>query len=206
MSIEPGYGETPLPFDELDALLPAVRSSLAEPVTMAAVYDLEQAIEEEVAEELLTAAFLGELELDLLLSDTYLRELHLRLYGDIWGWAGKYRRHEYNIGIGWSNIPSEVRGALETIRYRWDHTKDWTPRDLGIAAHAELVRIHPFTDGNGRSTRLLADLIFAAAQDAESLEMYDWRIEKSEYIRLLREYDQHRNPLSLAVFIPVYAL
>ncbi|MFF5083844.1 Fic family protein [Actinoplanes sp. NPDC000266] len=38
-----------------------------------------------------------------------------------------------------------------------------TPRELGIAAHAEIVRIRPFADGNGRSTRLLADLVFIAA-------------------------------------------
>ncbi|WP_251981929.1 Fic family protein [Mycobacterium tuberculosis] len=39
------------------------------------------------------------------------------------------------------------------------HTDDWTGRQLGIVVHADLVRIHPFTDGNGRTTRLLADLV-----------------------------------------------
>lgn len=50
MSLDPGYGETPLPFDELDALLPKVRDSLPEPITRAAVYDLEQSVQEEVVE------------------------------------------------------------------------------------------------------------------------------------------------------------
>lgn len=95
---------------------------------------------------------------------------------------------------------------METIRYRWEHTKDWSPRELGIAAHAERVRIHPFPDGNGRSTRLLADLIFAAAQDFEEVELYDWQIDKPHYVGLLRAYDQHRNPSKLAAFIPSYKL
>jgi hypothetical protein len=56
MSLTPGDGETPLPDDELVALLPGVVLMLGEPVTRAAVYDLEQGIQEQVAEELLTAA------------------------------------------------------------------------------------------------------------------------------------------------------
>lgn len=69
--------------------------------------------------------------------------------------------------------------------------------------HAETVRIHPFIDGNGRTTRLLADLTFLAAQDDELLESYDWAVDKDRYIVLLREYDQTRDPRPLAAFIPV---
>jgi Fic family protein len=52
--------------------------------------------------------------------------------------------------------------------------------------HAETVRIHGFVDGNGRTTRLLADLVFLAAQDAEAIGTYDWDIDKRRYIALLR--------------------
>lgn len=45
--LEPGYGETPLDWDELAALLPDAREALADPPTKAAVYDLEQAIQSE---------------------------------------------------------------------------------------------------------------------------------------------------------------
>lgn len=206
MSFDPEYGETPLPFEELDAILPAARESLAEPITKAVVYDLEQLVEGKVADELLVAAFDGELKIDELLTDHFLRELHHRLYSSVWTWGGQYRRYLYNIGIDWPGIPGEVRGTMETIRYRWEHTKDWSPHELGIAAHAELVRIHPFSDGNGRSTRLLADLIFAAAQDFDEVELYDWQIDKPRYVELLRAYDQHRNPSELAAFIPSYKL
>lgn len=95
----------------------------------------------------------------------------------------------------------ELRSNIESIRYRWDHTADWTPRELGVVVHAEAVRIHPFTDGNGRSSRLLADLVFVAAQDSEIPELYDWQFDKRRYIDLLREYDRHRNPVALAAFI-----
>ncbi|WP_022884987.1 Fic family protein [Glaciibacter superstes] len=201
MPFAPGYGETPVPDDELGALLPAVREVLGEPLTKATVYDLEQAVQEEVAEVLLTSVLDGSLGLDDLLTDRFVRELHRRLYGDIWTWAGVFRKEELNIGVAPEMIAVELLGAIETMSYRWHHTEDWTPRVLGIAAHAETVRIHPFTDGNGRTTRLMADLVFAAAQDSEVPELYDWQVDKRRYIDLLRRYDGHRDPTELAIFI-----
>ena len=59
MALEPGYGETPVPGDELDALLHGVRELLGEPITRAAIYDLEQAVQEQVAEEQLIAVLEG---------------------------------------------------------------------------------------------------------------------------------------------------
>ena len=49
MPLTPGYGETPLPHDELTALLPHVVKVLEKPVSRAAVYDLEQAVQEQVS-------------------------------------------------------------------------------------------------------------------------------------------------------------
>ncbi|QIS05660.1 cell filamentation protein Fic [Nocardia brasiliensis] len=203
MSLTPGYGETPITHDEADALLPDIRELLGEPVSKAAIYDLEQAVQEQASVALLTAVFGATLTLDELLSGYFLRELHSRLYGDIWTWAGKFRMRELNIGVAPEQIAVELHASLETIRYRWQHTNDWTPRQLGIAAHAETVRIHPFTDGNGRTTRLLADLVFFAAQDGDVLEQYDWALDKPRYIALLREYDKHRDPSDLAELVPV---
>ncbi|PJJ63876.1 Fic family protein [Compostimonas suwonensis] len=130
-----------------------------------------------------------------------------KLYGDLWTWAGRYRTRDLNLGVDPARIAVELRGSLDNIRYRWEHTDDWTPRELGIAVHAETVRFHGFVDGNGRSTRLLADLVLLAAQDAEAIaETYDWRIDKKAYIALLREYDLTRDPKPLAAFVPVRRL
>ncbi|EPR75472.1 hypothetical protein ADILRU_2015 [Leifsonia rubra CMS 76R] len=103
-------------------------------------------------------------------------------------------------------VTVELRASMETIRYRWEHTSDWTARELGIVVHAEAVRIHPFVDGNGRSTRLLADLVFIAAQNGKEILQYDWELDKTQYIRLLREYDMSRDIRELAAFIPIRRL
>lgn len=200
MPLTPGYGETPLPHDELSALLPEVVGVLGEPVTLADVYDLEQALQGQLQEEFMVAAVDGSLPLDELLADHFVRDLHARMYGPIWKWAGKWRSLELNIGVAPERIAVELRESLGTIAYRWEHTEDWTAHALGIAVHAETVRIHPFVDGNGRTTRFLADLVFAAAQDPAELE-YDWDVDKPAYIELLRAYDRHRDVTELAAFV-----
>jgi fido (protein-threonine AMPylation protein) len=89
MALTPGYGDTPVPDDEWDALLPSARELLGASATKAAVYDLEQAVQDDVAEELLTAVLDGGLTRDDLLTDHFVRELHRRLYGDLWAWAAR---------------------------------------------------------------------------------------------------------------------
>ena len=202
MSLTPGYGQTPLPHDELAALLPEVVVILGEPITRAAVYDLEQGLQDRVTDELMPAAIDGSLPLDEILSDYFVRDLHARLFGPVWNWAGRWRRTEVNIGVAPERIAVELRNALDAIAYRWDHTDDWTPRQLGIVAHAETVRIHPFADGNGRTTRFLADLVFAAVQDPTEVQ-YEWDLDKARYIELLRAYDQNRDVADLAAFVGV---
>lgn len=205
MPLAPGYGETPLPHDELTALNPIIVDILGVPITRAAVYDLEQGIQDQVSEELIAAAIEGSLVVDELLSDHFVRNLHLRLYGDVWVWAGRLRQHEVNIGIAPEQIAVELRSTLDNIRYRWERTDDYTPRVLGVTVHAETVRIHPFVDGNGRTTRLLADLVYIAAQERVDFQ-YDWDIGKTRYVELLREFDVHRNADQLADFVDVQSI
>ncbi|QNJ89917.1 Fic family protein (plasmid) [Mycolicibacterium fluoranthenivorans] len=202
MPLTPGYGETPLPHDELTALLPEIVEVLDKPITRGDVYDIEQGLQDKAFDELMPSAIDGSLGLDELLSDYFVRDLHTRLYGPVWDWAGRWRRAEVNIGVAPERIAVELRNALDNIAFRWEHTDDWTARELGIAVHAETVRIHPFTDGNGRTTRFLADLVFAAVQEPTQWQ-YDWDLDKPRYVALLRAYDGHRDVGELAGFIGV---
>jgi fido (protein-threonine AMPylation protein) len=88
MTLTPGCGETPISDEEAESLLPNTRELLGEPISKAAMYDLEQAVQEEVAEHLLTEVLNDTVTLGELLSDRFLRELHRQMYGDIWTWAG----------------------------------------------------------------------------------------------------------------------
>ncbi|HXO50433.1 MAG TPA: Fic family protein [Mycobacterium sp.] len=154
-----------------------------------------------MAEEFLIAALGGELQPSELLTEYFLKDLHARLYGDVWTWAGKWRTYDVNIGVPYEQIAVDLRNSLDTILYRWENTDDWTPHELGVVAHAETVRIHPFVDGNGRTTRFLADLVFEAAQASDSVMQYDWGVDKATHIKLLRRYDTNRDVTDLAEFL-----
>ncbi|MFT4163760.1 MAG: Fic family protein [Microlunatus sp.] len=207
MGFEPDYGETLVSDEEAAALTPSALEILGDPIRKADLYDLEQQIQTEVADEWWDNLLNWDIPVRDLLNDHFVRDLHRRLYAPIWEWGGRQRSLETNIGIPPEHIAVEMRNALDNLSYQWDHRTGITARTLGIAAHAALVRIHPFVDGNGRVTRLLADLVFLAAQTgSEPLLAYDWEIDRRTYIRLLGEYDQTRDPTALAEFIPVVSI
>lgn len=207
MALEPDYGETLVSEEEAEALTDAAREILGDPIRKADLYDLEQQIQDEVADEWWATLLNGDVPVRDLLDDHFVRELHRRLYAPVWRWGGRQRSLETNIGIAPEHIAVEMRMALDDLAYQWDHQTGVDARMLGIAVHAGLVHIHPFVDGNGRVTRLLADLVFLAAQTGmEPLLGYDWEIDRQTYIQLLREYDRTRDPTALAGFVPVVSL
>jgi hypothetical protein len=51
------------------------------------------------------------------LNETFLKNLHKRMYGNVWKWAGHYRSTGKNIGVDAYRIPTELRQLLEDCRY-----------------------------------------------------------------------------------------
>src|SRR5215210_8975845 len=46
------------------------------------------------------------------LNDAFARSLHHSMFGDVWAWAGTYRKTERNIGIDWWNISVAVHDLM----------------------------------------------------------------------------------------------
>ena len=95
-----------------------------------------------------------------LLTEQFLRQLHRRLFGDVWAWAGEFRRTERNIGIKPARIPVDLRMAFDDARY-WTEHETFPPDEIAVRLHYRLVAIHPFPNGNGRTMRLIGDLVTA---------------------------------------------
>ena len=51
-----------------------------------------------------------------LLEEKFLNNLHQRMYGNVWGWAGQYRTTGKNIGIDAYRIPTELQQLLDDCR------------------------------------------------------------------------------------------
>ena len=96
--------------------------------------------------------------LPALLDDKYLRGLHKSMFGDVWAWAGQYRSRETNIGIDPRLISAHVRDAVADAAAWVDH-ETYEPDELAVRFHHRLVAIHPFANGNGRHSRISADLL-----------------------------------------------
>lgn len=93
-----------------------------------------------------------------ILTDAFIKQLHTKMFGDVWAWAGDFRQTERNIGIDPARIPVELRMALDDARY-WVENETYPPDEIAVRLHHCLVAIHPFPNGNGRTTRLMADLL-----------------------------------------------
>jgi len=93
-----------------------------------------------------------------LLSEDFVKSLHKQMFGEVWSWAGTYRRTGKNIGIDANQIPVQIPMMLDDIRY-WIEHKTFPPDEIAVRLHHRLAAIHPFPNGNGRHARLIADLL-----------------------------------------------
>jgi Fic-DOC domain mobile mystery protein B len=95
------------------------------------------------------------------LDERFLTDLHKRMFGRVWRWAGKFRRTERNLGVDPLHIAIDLRQLLDDSRYWIEHTT-YPPDEICARFHHRLVAIHPFPNGNGRHARLATDLLLAA--------------------------------------------
>lgn len=96
-----------------------------------------------------------------ILTEEWLKALHKKMYGDVWKWAGKYRTSQKNLGDNSWEIPMNIRNLLDDVHFWVD---DSTPSalsadEIAVQLSHRSVLIHPFPNGNGRWSRLLADAL-----------------------------------------------
>jgi len=99
------------------------------------------------------------------LDESFLRGLHRRMFGRVWRWAGDYRTSERNFGIESYRIQPELRQLLDDARY-WVENNTYAPDEIAVRFHHRLVSIHPFPNGNGRWSRMAADLLIVRLEGA----------------------------------------
>lgn len=129
------------------------------------------------------------------LSEEFIRNLHEKMFGKVWAWAGDYRRTEKNIGVDWAQIPIQFRQLLNDVRY-WIDQETYSPDEIAARFHHRLVLIHLFPNGNGRHARVMTDILLEKVLDQEP---FSWGsgslIEEGDvrttYIQALRSADAH---------------
>ena len=91
-------------------------------------------------------------------TEAFALRLHRQMFGKVWKWAGKYRTSNRNLGVNYYDIQPQLRSVFDKVQY-WIEHKTYLPDEIAVRFHRDIVWIHPFPNGNGRWSRLMADLL-----------------------------------------------
>jgi Fic family protein len=135
------------------------------------------------------------------LSEKVIREFNGIVMRDIdREWAGKYRDSNVIIG-GAAHTPPEAFEVPQLMQelISWTNSagRNLHPVELAAVFHHRLVYIHPFFDGNGRTTRLAMNVTLLRAGYPLVVILKN---DRRRYYRLLAEAD-HGNLVPFAGFI-----
>lgn len=128
------------------------------------------------------------------LDQDFLSNLHRRMFGKVWRWAGQYRTTTRNIGVDAYRIAMDMRQVIDDVRY-WVEHQTFPPDEIAVRFSHRLVAIHPFPNGNGRFSRLAGDLL-ARQLDRPAFtwgrtNLIDAGVTRARYVSALRAADNH---------------
>ena len=121
------------------------------------------------------------------------QELHKEMFGNVWEWAGKFRQIELSIGIKAYQVPTALRELVDDIAY-WDKNNIFDIYEMATRIHHRAVQIHPFQNGNGRWSRMLAN-IYLRQNSSMPVKWQEDLLSKvnpnrDEYIQALKKADE----------------
>jgi len=148
-----------------------------------------------------TQQHLLELETNFAFDNTLILNIHRAVFGELYDWAGKWRTIITNIGIEPGKIPFAVMEYADQVDYLKNNINNQD--DLIhclFFAHHRFTQIHPFNNGNGRTARLVTDLI-ANMNGYQNIQLYvkESGEERENYKRALAAADNYDESLLKAM-------
>lgn len=122
-----------------------------------------------------------------------LKTWHRRWLGNVYTWAGQER----SVNMGKGGFSFAAAGQIPRLLEQFEQNclQRWTPchgldtegvvEAIGVT-HVELILIHPFREGNGRLSRLLAD-VMAVQAGHDPLDYSTWETNKDAYIGAIHQ-------------------
>jgi Fic-DOC domain mobile mystery protein B len=130
-----------------------------------------------------------------ILTENFIKELHRRMFDDVWRWAGEFRTTNKNLGVDKFSIGIEVKKLVDDCKY-WIDRKTFSEDEIAVRFSHRIVSIHPFANGNGRHSRLIADIL---VHNGLGLPIFSWGSKnltkkgeaRTHYLSALRKADEN---------------
>ena len=114
----------------------------------------------------------------------------MQMFGDVWTWAGRPRHFDTNLGVPSHQIEGMLFDLLKDMEY-WTDTP-WLMQAAML--HHRSVLIHPFPNGNGRWSRMLANIWLRLNKQPYTLwpegTVGEESVVREEYLKALHAADQ----------------
>lgn len=118
--------------------------------------------------------------------------LYKEMFGDVWEWAGKLRQVELSIGVKAYLVSTQMKKLVDDLAY-WEQNKSFDVIEIASRIHHRAVQIHPFLNGNGRWSRMLANIYLKQ----NGLQPTKWNenllsktnLHRDDYIKALKKAD-----------------
>ena len=144
------------------------RLNITDPAELARV---EERISKKKAKEMFETGFLDKLDAGTFDS---LKQIHKYLFEDIYEFAGQIRK----VNIAKGNFRFASLSYIEDAIKNIEKMPQSTYEEI-IEKYVEMNIIHPFREGNGRSTRIWLDLLLKK----ELNYVVDWsKVDKTDYL------------------------
>ncbi len=185
LNLEYENGQTPIDDDEKEELLiPSI-------TTRGELDEFEQLNIDDVNHWLLGKKFITE----KVLTEKFVKDLHKRMFGNVWKWAGEFRNTDKNIDVDKFRISFELKLLLDDCNF-WIANKTFSEDEIAIRFCHRLVKIRCFPNGNGRHSRIIADILI---EKCFGKEPFSWGGKnltaisetRAEYINALKEADSN---------------
>jgi Fic-DOC domain mobile mystery protein B len=157
-------GQTPVDADEMEGLKSKIITTQKE------LNDFEQLN----IDQAVVWAVKNHFKPDSILTESFVKKVHRKMFSEVWQWAGKFRTTNKSLGVDKFDIGLELKKLLDDTEY-WVKNTTFRGDEIAIRFKHRLVSIHCFNNGNGRHSRLMADIII---KDVFNLPVYSWGYEQ----------------------------
>lgn len=141
-------GQTPLDEEEKEGLLIPTITTRGE---------LDE-FEQRNIEKAIQWSLMRRIRKEQILTEKFVKLVHKKMYDGVWAWAGEFRKTNKNIGVDWRQVSTLLHVLLGDCRYWIDHDS-YPPDEIAVRFKHRLVSIHCFSNGNGRHSRMMGDLL-----------------------------------------------